>query len=113
MIASAPPPAHAAPYETTLGATVLDAPRYFANPRTQLRHEAFDVRADDGRRLEIVNDVTPGVGVDVPVAAGDHVLVHGVYDVNPRYGPLVHWTHHDPEGVHPDGWIELGGKRYA
>lgn len=113
MTTIAPPSPSTPPYETTLGATVLSAPRFFASARTHLQHEAFDVRADDGRRLEIVNDVTHGIGQNVPVAVGDHVVVKGVYDVNPRFGPLVHWTHHDPQHTHEDGYIEVGGRRYA
>ena len=47
----------------------------------------------------------------VPVALGDHVVVHGEYVWNAQ-GGLIHFTHHDPKGTHEAGYIQDNGKTY-
>ena len=47
----------------------------------------------------------------VPVASGDHVVVHGEYVWNAQ-GGLIHFTHHDPQGTHEAGYIQDNGKTY-
>lgn len=103
--------AQARPSEVAFAATVLDAPHFFYGTRTHAVHEAFDVRADDGHRLEIVDNVA--LAPRVPVAPGDHIVVQGELVARASHGPLVHWTHHDPAHRHPDGFIALRGRVYA
>ncbi|MFT3787756.1 MAG: DUF3465 domain-containing protein [Tepidisphaeraceae bacterium] len=47
----------------------------------------------------------------IPVAEGERVSFCGEYEWT-EYGGTVHWTHRDPRGTHPDGWIEHNGRRY-
>lgn len=74
------------------------------------RHQRFLVDTDGGPRVLIVHniDVAPRVA---PLAVGDTVRFRGDYVWNDK-GGLVHWTHHDPRGHHPGGWIEAGGRRF-
>jgi len=99
------------PSEVDFGATVLTRPHFFYGSNTHAWHEAFAVQADDGHRLEVVDNVA--LAPRVPVAPGDHIEVRGVLVPEARRGPLVHWTHHDPSHRHPDGFIELRGRVYA
>jgi hypothetical protein len=99
------------PIEVEFRATVTSAARFFTGTRSHARHEAFDVRSDDGLVLEVVDNVD--LAPPVPVVPGDHIAVRGELVADPGRGPLVHWTHHDPAGQHADGWIELDGRRYA
>lgn len=99
------------PSEVSFSGTVLSPPHFFYGSRTHAVHEAFDVRSDDGRKLEIVDNVA--LAPRIPVAVGDRIAVVGELVPDARSGPLVHWTHHDPGGVHPDGYIDLNGRRYA
>ena len=48
----------------------------------------------------------------VPVGMGDRIQFRGMYEWN-DLGGLVHWTHHDPQGVEDGGWIRYRRKIYA
>ncbi|MBM4117331.1 DUF3465 domain-containing protein [bacterium] len=41
---------------------------------------------------------------------GDALSARGEYEWNPE-GGVLHWTHRDPEGRRPGGWIERAGRR--
>ena len=99
------------PSEVAFGATVVTAPRFFYGYRSHSTHEAFDVRADDGHRLEVVDNVS--LAPRVPVVPGDRIAVQGELVPKSTHGPLVHWTHHDPHHRHADGFIVLRGRVYA
>jgi len=63
------------PSEVAFGATVLTRPHFFYGTNTHAMHEAFQVRADDGHRLEIVDNVA--LAPRIPVAPGDRISVQG------------------------------------
>lgn len=91
-------------------ATVSSAPRYFYGSRTHCVHEAFDARTAAGP-VEVVDNV--GIAPRCPVRPGDRVEVCGEMVHDPGRAPIVHWTHHDPAGRHPAGFIRLRGRLYA
>ncbi|MGH7708143.1 MAG: DUF3465 domain-containing protein [Vulcanimicrobiaceae bacterium] len=99
------------PSEVQFSATVATAPRFFYGSNTHAWHEAFNVRSDGGRGLEVVDNVA--LAPPVPVEPGDRVVIRGELVPEASRGPLVHWTHHDPSGQHEDGFIALGGRVYA
>ncbi|MEM7771162.1 MAG: DUF3465 domain-containing protein [Cyanobacteria bacterium P01_A01_bin.37] len=72
------------------------------------RHQRFILELPNEHTILVVHniDMTPRVS-DLQV--GDAVCVHGEYEWNYR-GGLIHWTHHDPDGEHLDGWIERNGE---
>ncbi|TZF85112.1 DUF3465 domain-containing protein [Cognatilysobacter lacus] len=45
------------------------------------------------------------------LAVGDTVGFRGEYVWTPKGGTL-HWTHHDPHGDHPGGWLRWRGRTY-
>ena len=74
------------------------------------RHQRFIVRLSTGQTLLIAHNID--VAARVPnLKVGDTVVFHGQYEWNPE-GGAVHWTHHDPHGSHPGGFIEHQGRRY-
>src|SRR2546428_5966071 len=73
-------------------------------------HEQFIVRLTPGD-LTVLVEHNLGIATRAPVAAGDHVIVHGEYIWNAQ-GGLIHFTHHDPEGRHEGGFIQDNGVTY-
>jgi len=96
--------------EVTFPATVSSNPRFFFGSRTHCMHEAFKVATQSGS-LEVVDNVS--LAPRVPVSPGDRIEVRGEYVPHGRDGPLVHWTHHDPNHHHADGFIRFHGQVYA
>ena len=74
-------------------------------------HQRFIVQVK-GSAQTLLIDNNVDIGKRVPVANGDDVVVHGEYVWNDQ-GGLIHFTHHDPDHTHADGWIELKGVRYG
>lgn len=74
------------------------------------RHQRLIVELDSGQSLMIAHniDLAPRVA---GLQEGDRISFYGEYEWNDR-GGLMHWTHHDPRGQHPDGWIKHNGKTY-
>ncbi len=73
------------------------------------RHQKFLVELSGGHTLLIAHNLD--IAPRVPVEEGDRVKLRGEYEYKDK-GGVMHWTHHDPGGRKPGGWIELGGKRY-
>jgi hypothetical protein len=74
------------------------------------RHQRFIVRLDSGRTLLVAHNIDLAQRIDA-LRAGDTVAFYGEYEWNPR-GGVIHWTHHDPQGYHPAGWIKHDGQTY-
>ncbi len=74
------------------------------------RHQRFILRLPSGRTVLVAHniDLAPRIR---SIAVGDTVSFYGQYETNDR-GGVIHWTHHDPQGRHVDGWLELDGRRY-
>ncbi|HEY8320300.1 MAG TPA: DUF3465 domain-containing protein [Candidatus Baltobacteraceae bacterium] len=98
------------PTEVTFAATVTTAPHFFYGRTSRSEHEAFDVQTPCGP-AEIVDNVD--IAPPVPVRPGDRIDVRGEMVHDRGKPPIVHWTHHDPQGTHEDGFIRLRGRAYA
>lgn len=72
------------------------------------RHQRFLIELGDGQTLLVAHNIDLAKRAEIDV--GDSVRVRGQYEWNDR-GGLLHWTHRDPDGDHPGGWIESGGWR--
>ena len=73
-------------------------------------HERFIVQLSS-RGITVLVEHNVSIGVRVPVAEGDRVIVHGEYVWNSQ-GGLIHFTHHDPQGTHEAGYIQDNGQIY-
>jgi len=74
------------------------------------RHQKFIVEMPSGKTLLIAHniDLAPRIG---SLSVGDTVTFLGVYANNSK-GGVIHWTHHDPRGKHPGGWLQKQGRKY-
>jgi hypothetical protein len=96
---------------TDVTGTVMTEPTYFFGTRTRCEHEQFTVRTQQGP-VQIIDNV--GIAPRVPVHAGDQVEVRGELVHDPGKDlPILHWTHHDPEHHHADGFIRFHDRVYA
>jgi hypothetical protein len=74
------------------------------------RHQRFIIRLDSGRTLLVSHNIDLAPRID-GLRTGDTVAFYGEYEWNSK-GGVIHWTHHDPQGRHPGGWIRHDGRTY-
>jgi len=72
------------------------------------RHQRFVLRLASGHTLLVAHNVD--LAPRLPLKVGDALSARGEYEWNPE-GGVLHWTHRDPEGRRPGGWIEHAGRR--
>lgn len=73
------------------------------------RHQRFILRLGSDHTLLVSHNID--VASRIPLDEGDPLEFRGQYEWNER-GGVVHWTHHDPVGRHPGGWIRHRGELY-
>lgn len=79
-------------------------------PGRQSPHTGFLVRLQPCGVTVRVEANTDFTGI-VPVRPNDDVAMRGEYEYYAA-GGVIHWTHRDPRGRHPGGWVTVGGKTY-
>ncbi len=84
--------------------------RILPDDREGSPHQRFILRTADGLTLLLAHNLDLAPRLD-GLRRGDRVRVYGEYEWNPQ-GGVIHWTHDDPRGVHPAGYIEWQGRRY-
>ncbi len=83
--------------------------RLLADDREGSRHQRFILRLDSGQTVLVSHNID--LAPRAPLAAGDRVGFRGQYEWNER-GGVIHWTHHDPGGRRPGGWLRHAGETY-
>jgi hypothetical protein len=83
--------------------------RLLSDDLERSRHQRFLLRLPSGHSLLIAHNID--IAHRVPVSPADSVTVRGQYEYNDQ-GGVIHWTHRDPEGKHPDGWIRFQDREY-
>lgn len=74
------------------------------------RHQRFILALDNGISLLVAHNIDLASRVE-NLQAGDTVRFYGVYEWNKK-GGVLHWTHHDPKGIHAAGWLQHNGQTY-
>ena len=84
--------------------------KLFSDDLKGSRHQRFLVRLDSGHTVLISHNIDLAPRVDA-LRAGDPIAFRGEYEWNDK-GGVVHWTHHDPDGRHPGGWLRHEDRTY-
>lgn len=74
------------------------------------RHQRFILELGSGQTMLIAHNIDLAPRIE-SLRNGDTVAFYGEFETNPQ-GGVIHWTHHDPRGRHPAGWLEHDGRRY-
>jgi len=84
--------------------------RVLADDREGSRHQRFILRLSSGQTVLVAHNIDIA-GRIASLEKGDTVAFRGEYVWNAA-GGVVHWTHGDPAGRHPAGWIKHHGETY-
>ena len=84
--------------------------KIMADDREGSRHQRFLIRLANGHTLLVAHNIDLAPRVD-DLQAGDIIAFKGVYKWNSK-GGVIHWTHRDPAGRHPGGWLTHKGRIY-
>lgn len=74
------------------------------------RHQKFILKLSSGQTILIAHNIDLAPRIN-SISHGDVIQFYGEYEWNNK-GGLVHWTHHDPNGRHIDGWLKHNGSVY-
>jgi hypothetical protein len=74
------------------------------------RHQKFILRLSSGQTVLIAHNIDLAPRLD-SIKEGDTIEFYGEYEWNSK-GGVVHWTHHDPDARHEDGWLKHNGNIY-
>lgn len=72
------------------------------------RHQRFILRLASDQTILIAHNIDLASRI-ASLRSGDSVAFFGVYEWNSE-GGVIHWTHHDPVGRHPWGWLKHSGQ---
>jgi hypothetical protein len=74
------------------------------------KHQRFVVALSSGQKILIAHNIELAPRVE-GLKESTVISFYGEYEWNNK-GGVVHWTHHDPKGSHPDGWLLYGNRKY-
>lgn len=74
------------------------------------RHQRFILQLKSGQTVLVAHNIDLAEKIK-GLKKGDTVGFYGEYEWSEQ-GGVIHWTHHDPNGRHADGWLKHNGKMY-
>ncbi len=103
---------HRSPVEVTANGTIVKVLGIRGGPSG--RHEGFLVHLSGNEAHDLTIRVEDNVDLTgpIPLHAGDAVELRGEYIFDPR-GGILHYTHRDPRGRHPSGYVRVNGRMYS
>ncbi len=89
------------------GSAIVD--RTLSDDNEGSRHQRFILSLENGHTVLVAHNID--ISPKIPLKAGDWIDYRGEYEWTEQ-GGVIHWTHHDPQGRHLDGWIFHDGEFY-
>jgi len=74
------------------------------------QHQRFILELASGQTLMMIHNIDLAPRLN-GLKLGDDVAFCGEY-LYSDLGGSIHWTHHDPAGKHPAGWLDWQSQRY-
>ncbi|MCS4532984.1 DUF3465 domain-containing protein [Neisseria montereyensis] len=74
------------------------------------KHQRFILKLGSGQTLLVAHNIDLAPKIK-GLKKGDTVSFYGEYEWS-KQGGVIHWTHHDPQGRHADGWLKHNGIVY-
>ncbi len=74
------------------------------------RHQKFILKANANQTLLVAHNIDLAPRIN-GLRVGEKVEFYGEYEWNQK-GGIIHWTHHDPNHRHTNGWLKHNGKTY-
>lgn len=103
-----------APFSESVDGTMVESVgvvgRVLEDDNDGSRHQRFILKLANGQTLLVAHNIDLAPRIE-NIQRGDKVRFRGQFEINDR-GGVIHWTHHDPRGEHPAGWLEHEGRRY-
>ena len=84
--------------------------RLLADDTKGSKHQRFILQLDSKQTLLVAHNIDLAPRIN-SLAVGDKVAFYGEYEWN-KHGGVLHWTHKDPRGKHPHGWLRHQGRQY-
>ena len=74
------------------------------------RHQKFILQLGNGQTVLVAHNIDLSPRLD-DLEKGEIVQFYGEYEYSDQ-GGVIHWTHHDPQKSHADGWLKYKGRTY-
>ena len=82
-----------------------------SRPGVRSPHEGFILRIGSPCSMTIRVESNEDFTGPIPLHDGEAITVRGEYEYYAR-GGVIHWTHRDPRGRHPGGFVQADGRLY-
>lgn len=74
------------------------------------RHQKFILQLQNGLTVLVAHNIDLAPRIE-NLQKGDIIHFNGEYEYSEK-GGVIHWTHHDPQQRHADGWLKYKGRTY-
>ena len=74
------------------------------------RHQRFILQISEKQTVLVAHNIDIASRL-MGLTVNSTVEFYGEYEWN-DLGGVIHWTHHDPDGYHIDGWLKYNGETY-